>query len=80
MPTANNEPARRGRPVTGKAKTSTERGKAHDEALLAAGGRILSRVRLSPAAARALEALSAVHDSDRMAIEEALIEAAKKIN
>lgn len=71
--------ARRGRPVTGAAKTSTERGKAADEALLASGGRILSRVRLSPEAAAALVALSQLHHGDRAAIEQALIAAAKNL-
>ncbi len=71
--------ARKGRPVTGKAKSSTERGKAADEALIAAGGRILSRVRLSPEAAAALFALSEVEGGDRSAIEKALIETKKSL-
>lgn len=69
--------ARRGRPVTGQAKTSTERGKAADEALVRSGGRILSRVRLSPEAAAALTTLAAREGSDRAAIEKALIAAAQ---
>lgn len=69
----------RGRPATGTAKSSTERGKDLETALRDAGGRILSRVRLSPEAAKALAALSELHGSDRAAIEGALIEAAKKI-
>lgn len=68
---------RRGRPVTGKAKSSTERGKAADEALVASGGRILSRLRLSPEAAAALVALSERDGGDRIAIEQALVAAAK---
>lgn len=71
--------ARRGRPVTGEAKSSTERGKAADEALVQSGGRILSRVRLSPDAAAALLALSEQYGSDRAAIEKALVAAAKKL-
>ena len=71
--------ARKGRPVTGQAKSSTERGKAADEALVASGGRILSRVRLSPEAAAALLALSERDGGDRAAIEQALIEAVKKL-
>jgi hypothetical protein len=49
--------APRGRPRTGTAKTSTARGKAADDALLAAGGRIV-RARLSPDAAAALDILA----------------------
>ncbi|MFC3110874.1 hypothetical protein ACFQAT_28475 [Undibacterium arcticum] len=69
--------APRGRPVTGKAKSSTERGKELEAALLASGGRILSRVRLSPEAALALATLSERYGSDRGAIEQALIVASK---
>lgn len=76
---AQKKPALRGRPVTGTAKSSTERGKALEDALREAGGRILSRVRLSPAAATALAALSDRCGSDRAAIEQALLDAAKKI-
>lgn len=79
MVVAKKEAPRRGRPFTGKAKTSTERGKELEATLRASGGRILSRVRLSPEAAKALEKLSPVHGSDRTAIEVALIDAAKKI-
>lgn len=66
--------APRGRPVTGQAKTPTQRASAFDAALLASGGRILSRVRLSADAAKALRALSEQLGSDRAAIEQALIE------
>jgi len=71
--------ARRGRPVTGQAKTSTERGKAADEALLRSGGLILNRVRLSPAAAAALGQLAEVEGSQREAIQKALIRAAENL-
>ncbi len=64
---------RRGRPATGKAKTSTQRVKELDEALEASGGRVLNRTRLSPEATAALSALSAHYGSDRAAIEAALI-------
>lgn len=61
-------------------RTSTERGSAADEALRAAGGTIISRLRLSPVAARALEILmereAKAHGKQRAAIERALIEAA----
>lgn len=70
----------RGRPITGKAKSSTERGKDLEAALLAVGGRILSRVRLSPEAANALATLSKLRGSDRAAIEQALIDAVKEID
>ena len=63
----------KGRPATGKPKTSTERGAALEAALKASGGRILSRVRLSPDAAKALVVLSERLGSDRAAIEHALI-------
>ncbi len=68
----------RGRPVTGTAKTSTERSKAADEALIAAGGRVL-RARLSPAAASALAALSAKLGSDKEGIDAALVFAAQNL-
>jgi N-acyl-D-aspartate/D-glutamate deacylase len=71
--------ATRGRPVTGKAKTPTERVKALDAALLASGGRILNRVRLSAEAVAALAALTDAHGSERAAIENSLIECAKRI-
>lgn len=61
-------------------KTSTERGMAADKALLDAGGAIVSRLRLTPVAARALEILmereAKAHGKQRAAIERALIEAA----
>lgn len=63
----------RGRPVTGEAKTPTERVKAADAALVTSGGRILSRTRLSAEATVALAALSERYGSDRAAIEAALI-------
>lgn len=71
--------APRGRPATGQAKSSTERGKAADEALVSSGGVILNRVRLSPEAARALERLIAPDKSQREVIQNALIDAAKKL-
>ena len=70
--------ALRGRPATGKAKTSAERSKAADEALIASGGRVL-RARLSPAAAQALAVLSTSLGSDKEGIDSALIFAAKNI-
>ena len=70
--------ALRGRPVTGTAKTSTERGKAADDALLAAGGRIV-RARLSPDAAAALDLLAERAGSQKDALDQALIHAAKTI-
>ena len=70
---------RRGRPATGKAKTSTERGKVLEAALKASGGRILNRVRLGPEATAALAALSEQCGTERAAIEQALIDAVKKI-
>jgi len=61
-------------------RTSTERGSAADEALRLAGGTIISRLRLCPVAARALEILmereAKAHGKQRAAIERALIEAA----
>jgi len=68
--------ALRGRPVTGTAKTSTERGKAADDALLAAGGRIV-RARLSPDAAAALDLLAERAGSQKEALDQALVHAAK---
>jgi hypothetical protein len=65
---------------TRSARTSTERGSAADKALIEAGGAIVSRLRLSPVAARALEILmereAKAHGKQRAAIERALIEAA----
>lgn len=69
--------ATRGRPITGEAKTSTERGKEMEAALLASGGRVLRSVRLSPEAASALRALSEKLGTDRAAIEYALIQTKK---
>lgn len=71
--------ATRGRPVTGNAKTPTERVKALDAALLASGGRVLNRVRLSVDAVSALTSLVELHGSERAAIENSLINCAKKI-
>ena len=68
--------APRGRPRTGTAKTSTARGKAADDALLAAGGRIV-RARLSPDAAAALDILAERAGSQKEAFDQALIHAAK---
>lgn len=79
MAVAAKKAAPRGRPRTGVAKTSTERAKALETGLLAAGGRILSRVRLGPEAAAALAALAKHAGTDRAAIEHALIEQAKNI-
>ena len=70
------EPKRPGRPATGSsadAKTATQRVKALEAELIASGGRILGRVRLSADAAQALAHLSDKHGSDRAAIEAALI-------
>lgn len=69
--------AHRGRPATGQAKSSTERGKAADEALVRSGGVILNRVRLTPEAAAALALLSERDGSQREAIQQALILAAR---
>lgn len=68
----------RGRPATGKAKTSAERNKTADAALVAAGGRVL-RVRLSPEAAAALSVLAAKFESDKQSIDAALIFTAKNL-
>lgn len=70
---------KRGRPVTGNAKTPTERVQALDAALLASGGRLLNRLRLSAEAVEALAVLAKLDGSDRAAIENSLIERAKKI-
>lgn len=70
--------APRGRPPTGKAKSSTARGKAADEALVAAGGRIV-RARLSPDAASALDMLAERAGSQKEALDWALIFASEHI-
>lgn len=62
-----------GRPATGTALTSTERSAKRDRELLDAGGRILRSLRLSPEAAQALAQLVSHHESERNAIEQALI-------
>ena len=74
-----NKKAARGRPATGKAKTPTERVKALDAALLASGGRVLNRLRLSVEAVAALAVLAELDGSERAAVEISLIERAKKI-
>lgn len=61
-----------------KAKTPTERVKNLDAALLASGGRILNRLRLSAEPASALQSLSERFGSDRAAIEKALMELDKR--
>lgn len=66
--------ARRGRPPSGAAKTATERSRDRDAALLASGGKVISRLRLSPAATTALARLAARFSDERAAIEAALIE------
>lgn len=70
--------APRGRPVTGQAKTSSERSKAADVTLMAAGGRVL-RARLSPAATAALATIKASLGSDKDALDAALIFAAENM-
>jgi len=70
--------ARRGRKPSGEAKTSTQRSKAADEALVAAGGRVM-RARLSPAAATALATIKASLGSDKDALDAALIFAAENM-
>lgn len=65
--------ARRGRPVTGIAKTATERSQERDSALLTAGGRVINRVRLSPEAAAALARFVDGFPDERSAIEAALL-------
>ena len=67
-------PKKRGRRVTGTAKTATERSKERDAALLASGGKIISRLRLSGEAAAALERVRERFADDRSAIEAGLIE------
>lgn len=65
---------RSGRPVSGKAKSASERSKERDHALVAAGGRIISRLRLGPEAAAALARLrESGAPTDRAAIERALL-------
>lgn len=64
---------RRGRPVSGTAKTATERSQERDSALLAAGGRVINRMRLSPEAAAALARFVDGFPDERSAIEAALI-------
>lgn len=71
---AEEEKRSRGRPATGKAKTSTERGRAADDALKASGGRIVNRVRLGKESTDALTVLKQHYGSDRVAFESALVE------
>lgn len=71
--------AGRGRPSTGNAKTPTERVKALDAALLASGGRVVNRVRLSKEAVDALAVLAELDGSERAAFENSLIERARRI-
>jgi hypothetical protein len=71
--------APRGRPRTGKAKSSTERGKSADDALVQSGGLILNKLRLSPEAVAALAQLVALDGTAREAIQLALIERAKNL-
>ena len=73
------ERRQRGRPATGEAKTPTQRARAFDDALLASGGRVLNRVRLSAEAAEALKALSEMYESERASIEAALIKHAVSV-
>lgn len=69
------ENKRRGRPPTGQAKTASERSNTRDAELLAAGGRIINRLRLSPEAVTALSKLrEAGAPTDRAAIEQVLVE------
>lgn len=66
----------RGRPVTGLAKSNTERVGELDKVLLESGGRIINRLRLSPEATTSLALLRENLGSDRAAIEAALLELA----
>lgn len=71
--------ALRGRPATGKAKTSAERNKAADDALVVSGGRVY-RARLAPASNAALSALAVrLGVSDKDALDAALIFAEKNM-
>ncbi len=63
----------KGRPATGVAKTSTERGRSADQMLVESGGRVLSRVRLGKEAADALVRLKIKYGTERAAIEWALL-------
>lgn len=77
------EKPRRGRPPTGSAKSSTDRGKAADQVLLESGGLILNKVRFSPQAATALadlvNAAGGERGAQRSAIENAVISAAENL-
>lgn len=66
----------RGRPATGKALTSTERNRLRAERLARAGWRRLGSVQLPPAAAAALEQLTAQGLTIDQAIASALEAAA----
>jgi hypothetical protein len=65
--------AKRGRPVTGTAKTATERSQGRDATLVDAGGRVINRLRLSPEAAAALARFANGFPDERSAIEAALL-------
>ncbi|NHR04386.1 hypothetical protein HA052_04170 [Chromobacterium haemolyticum] len=69
----------RGRPVTGNAKTPTERVQASEAAILADGGQRLGTVRIGAEASLALEVLIARYGSKKAAVEAALIAHAKII-
>lgn len=69
---------RRGKKTTGQALSSSQRSKQRELALLAAGGRCLNRVRLSPEAVQALTKLTETLGSERAAIEYSLIITAQK--
>ena len=71
--------ANRGRPNTGRAKSANERDKERNDALEGAGGRVLSKVRLSAPATAALGILTELHGNNRKAIEEALLNDAKNL-
>lgn len=75
--TESETPQSRGRPPTGEAKSSNERGKAMESALIASGGRVMSRVRISAEAASALAKLVRKHGTERAAIEYALMHVGK---
>lgn len=68
------EAKRRAGLAGGAAKSASERSKDRDDALVAAGGKIISRLRLGPEAAAALARLRASGaPTDRAAIELALL-------
>lgn len=69
---ASKKTALKGRPPTGNAKTSTERGKSRDAALIESGGKIVSRLHLSASASESLASLSVIYGGNRAAIEAAI--------